>query len=144
MNPHDSSSDSHSPGVPDLEIQQTALFAHLLMQQTNMALLLLGKMKHPETGETTKDLESARIFIDTLEMLEAKTKGNLSSEENRLLKQALMSVRMSYVEAVESEGQTTAPSPSEPAAAQTASSEEKTPEPSDTGEEQRKKFSKKY
>src|SRR5215468_3001203 len=119
MSGSDSSSDPHSHGTPVLEAQQTALFAHLLMQQTNMAMMLLGKMPHPETGETTKDLDSARIFIDTLEMLEAKTKGNLSSEENRLLKQALMSVRMSYVDAVESQAPTT-PHPSEPAAAQSA------------------------
>ena len=143
MNAPDSSSGFPPHRAPGLEMQQTALFAHLLMQQTNMAMMLLGKMPHPETGETTKDLDSARIFIDTLEMLEAKTKGNLSNEENRLLKQALMSVRMSFVEAAESK-EPAAPQPSDPPGAQSVPSQEKAPESSDPEEEHKKKFSKKY
>ena len=41
------------------------------------------------------------MFIDQLEMLEAKTKGNLSKQEDGLLKQALAAVRMSFVEAMD-------------------------------------------
>ena len=72
--------------------QMSALFGHLVMQQANMAMMLLGKVAHPETGKTIKDLEAARLFIDQLEMLDAKTKGNLSKEESGLLKQSLMRV----------------------------------------------------
>ena len=67
-----------------------------------MAMMLMGKAPHPETGNTAQDLESAKLFIDLLEMLEAKTKGNLTKEEQSLLKQTLMAVRMGFVEAVES------------------------------------------
>jgi len=38
-----------------------------------MALMLLGKLPHPETGETIREIDSARMFIDQLEMLALKT-----------------------------------------------------------------------
>ena len=78
----------------------SALFAHMIMQQSNIAMMMLGKVAHPETGKTMQDLDGAKLFIDQLEMLEAKTKGNLSKEEENLLKQALMSLRMAFVETV--------------------------------------------
>src|SRR5215475_12796304 len=87
---------------PTRDEMMTALFAHLVMQQSNMAMMLMGKAPHPETGKPVRDLESAKLFIDLLEMLEAKTKGNLTKEEQTLLKQTLMAVRMGFVEAVES------------------------------------------
>ena len=62
------------------EEMHSALFAHLVMQQSNMAMLLLGKVPHPETGKTTQDFEAAKLFIDQLEMIELKTKGNLSND----------------------------------------------------------------
>src|SRR5215472_13671572 len=80
----------------------SALFAQLVVQQANMAMMLLGKVPHPETGQTVKDTEAARLFIDQLEMLETKTKGNLTKEESSLLKQSLMSLRLAFVDAVNS------------------------------------------
>ena len=59
----------------------SALFAHMVMQQSSMAMMLLGKAAHPETGQIVRDLEAAKLFIDQLEMLEAKTKGNLTAPE---------------------------------------------------------------
>ena len=87
--------DQGSPQNADIH---AALFAHLAVQQANMAMMLLGKTPNPETGQTMRDLEAAKLFIDTLEMLEAKTKGNLSAQEQNLLKQTLMTVRMAFVE----------------------------------------------
>ena len=81
---------------------KSALFAQLVMQQSSMAMMLLGKTAHPQTGEIVRDLEAARLFIDQLEMLEYKTKGNLTQEETALLRQSLMSLRMAFVEAVDS------------------------------------------
>src|SRR5580693_3444520 len=78
----------------------SALFANMVIQQTNMAMMLLGKVAHPETGQFMQDLESAKMFIDQLEMLEARTKGNLSKQEDALIKQALAALRMAYVETV--------------------------------------------
>jgi hypothetical protein len=60
------------------EEMMSALFAQLVMQQSNMAMLLMGKVPHPQTGEKVRYIEASRLFIVKLEMLEAKTKGNLS------------------------------------------------------------------
>src|SRR5436853_5204577 len=118
----------------------SALFAHLIMQQANMAMLMTGKTPHPETGQTMRDLEAAKLFIDTLEMLEAKTKGNLGSHEQNMLKQTLMTVRLAFVEAANAPSQEQKPTP-EPSSAPGESPIEKTSAPA---EESHKKFSKKY
>src|ERR1700756_4663138 len=78
-----------------------ALFANMVIQQTNMAMMLLGKVAHPETGKIVQDVEAAKMFIDQLEMIEAKTKGNLSKAEENLLKQALAALHMEFVNVVE-------------------------------------------
>ncbi len=129
---------------------QSALFAQLVMQQSNMAMMLMGKVAHPETGQVVKDLEAAKLFIDTLEMLEAKTKGNLNQEEAGLLKQSLMRLRLTFVEAVESShppaeaGRPAAPSAGESAQTAASNKTEPGPGPAAAEEEHRKKFSKKY
>src|ERR1051326_1082282 len=95
---------SSGPEAHELTREQlmSALFANLVMQQTNMALMLLGRMPHPESGERIQDLDAARTFIDQIEMIEVKTKGNLDKREEQLLKQSLTTLRMAFVEAVES------------------------------------------
>ena len=124
------------------------LFAQLVMQQANMAMMLLGKVAHPETGQVVKDMEAAKFFIDQLEMLEVKTKGNLTKEESALLKQSLMSLRLAFVDTVDASvpakpgSQASEPQPSQTGTA-SAPSEKATPSPSEE-EEHRKKFSKKY
>lgn len=129
----------------------SALFANLIIQQTNMAFMFLGRVPHPETGEVIQDFESAKFFIDQLEMLEVKTKGNLDKREEALLKQSLTGLRMAFVEAIDGKkGEpeksistppvAEAPKPVE-APQQTAPAPESKPAPDD---ESRKKFSKKY
>src|ERR1035438_176157 len=100
MNDPHLSEDKSASESPDE--MRSALFAHMVMQQSSMAMMLLGKTAHPETGKIVRDLEGAKFFIDQLEMLEFKTKGNLNQEEAALLKQSLMSLRMAYVESVDS------------------------------------------
>jgi Domain of unknown function (DUF1844) len=115
----------------------SALFAHMIMQQSNMAMLLLGKVPHPESGKVMQDLDAAKLFIDQLEMLQEKTKGNLSKEEANLLKQSLMSLHMAFVDAANA-----APSSSTQEAPE-AKTEDSAPIPP-ASEESHKKFSKKY
>jgi uncharacterized membrane protein YccC len=126
----------------------SALFAHMVIQQSNMAMMLLGKVPHPQTGEAIQDLEAAKLFIDQLEMLEAKTKGNLTPQEQQLLKQSLMSLRMAFVETVEAPQAEKKISPTaEPATPPATAEKLVTPEekPVATAEDEgRKKFSKKY
>ena len=132
-----------------------ALFANLVIQQTNMAFMFLGRVPHPDTGEIVQDLESAKFFIDQLEMIEVKTKGNLDKREEGLLKQSLTGLRMAFVEAMDGKAPA-APAeriaPTE-AAAPAPQAEEPSPAaaPAPTpaaapvaDEESRKKFSKKY
>jgi hypothetical protein len=145
--PHVSPDNSFSASPEEM---RSALFAQLVMQQSSMAMMLLGKTAHPETGESHRDLEAARLFIDLLEMLEYKTKGNLTQEETTLLRQTLMSLRMAFVEAVDSTPAKTEPKPDqgstppesgpvpEPAKAEPA------PAAGPTEDEHRKKFTKKY
>ena len=124
------------------------LFAQLVLQQSNMAMMLLGKVAHPGSGEVVQDIEAARLFIDQLEMLEAKTKGNLSKEEETLLKQTLMNLRLNFVQTVES----SPPPPADQARKEAAPAEQAQPAGSSAAagpsatetEEHRTKFSKKY
>jgi hypothetical protein len=130
----------------------SAIFANMVIQQTNMAMMFLGKVPHPETGELLRDVESAQMFIDQLEMLEVKTKGNLDKREEGLLKQSLMALRMAFVEAVE--GKTSEPSPGAPSpksaspepqeASASGAASSATPLAPEAEAESRKKFTKKY
>ena len=121
------------------------IFASMVMQQTQMTLMLLGEMPHPETGETVTDLEGAKMFIDQLEMLEAKTKGNLGKDEAQLLKQSLVGTRMAFVACMEQQQQSLNPSA---APAPTPLADQPAPAPADVlaaaEDDSRKKFSKKY
>ena len=128
MNPQDLSRDE----------LMSMLFAEMVVQQTNMAMIFLGKAPHPQTGKTHKNLDTAQMFIDQLEMLETKTKGNLSKDEETLLKQSLGHLRLAYVEAVNEQGKGEAPKPA-PEAIPPAE-----PTPQTAEEEPRRRFTKKY
>jgi hypothetical protein len=128
------------------EEELSFLFAQMVMQQSNMAMMLMGKVAHPETGKVVQDVEAARFFIDQLEMLEVKTKGNLSKDEESLLKQTLMTLRLSFVDIVESSAsskqQPKTPTPQEQTSPRAEADQAPADEPTD--DEHRKKFSKKY
>lgn len=146
-------SDQHSshplPENISREELQSALFVSLVMQQANMAMIFLGKLPHPESGKTECDLEAAQLFIDNLEMLEAKTKGNLTAQEQGMLKQNLMSLRMAFVAVVEKQpSQAAAPVDAPASGAPTESFDQPSggsPSPQgDAASDARKKFVKKY
>ncbi|HQH28386.1 MAG TPA: DUF1844 domain-containing protein, partial [Oligoflexia bacterium] len=61
-------------------------------------LVLLGEMPNPETNVVSTNLAAAQQTIDILEMLQEKTKGNLSRDEQLLLTEILASLQMSYVQ----------------------------------------------
>ena len=126
----------------------SAMFAQLVMQHTNMALIFLGQIPNPQTGKASQDLDHARFFIDQLEMLEVKTKGNLDKHEAAMLKQSLTSLRMGFVDAVNHPQPDSTP----PAAPPTDEQEAPVNEPALPGEtapaasqvESKKMFTKKY
>ena len=125
----------------------TLLFTQMVLQMSGLATLLLGKAPHPETGKSMRDLQGAQLVIDQLDMLQTKTKGNLSPEEDKLLRQTLMGLRLEYVEAVnrpapeeEAKNKDAAPSTEPAASAAGEAAEPAPPESADT----KKKFTKKY
>jgi hypothetical protein len=121
----------------------SSVFATMVMQLTNMAAMFMGKVPNPENNQMVVDLDAAQIFIDQLEMLEAKTKGNLDAEEQNILKQGLTMVRMAFVEAVD-EGQKQAAKAAPSAPPSSPSSTAPTTPPEGDEGDGRKKFTKKY
>jgi len=72
-------------------------FATFIISLNASALLHLGAMEDPASGKKVKNLPIGKQTIDILGMLEEKTKGNLSKEEENLLKNILYDLRMIYV-----------------------------------------------
>ena len=61
------------------------------------ALVALGDMPHPATRKQTMNLPHAKYLIDLMGILEEKTKGNLSVDENKMLNDTLYQLRMRYL-----------------------------------------------
>jgi len=80
-----------------VEEPQGVDFTMLLNAMAQPALLFLGEIPHPGTGQATVDLEQARIQIDMLELLRVKCRGNLTADEEGLLDRILYQLRMLYV-----------------------------------------------
>ena len=74
-------------------------FHTFVLSLGSSALLHLGELEHPEGGATEKDLPLAKHTIDILSMLEEKTKGNLTSAEEKLIQSLLYDLRLRYVNA---------------------------------------------
>lgn len=73
-------------------------FATFLMSLSTEALVHLGEMPDPATGDQRRDLPMAQHMIDILGLLREKTRGNLDHDEEGLLDAILFDLRMKYVE----------------------------------------------
>lgn len=104
---------------PGADARHSALFISMVLQYSDLATLALGRAAHPETGKRMRDLEAARLFIDQLEMLEVKTRGNLTPDEASVLRSALTNLRLAFVEE--------AAKPEPPATDESASAPPKSP-----------------
>ena len=71
---------------------------HLVVNLQMMAMQQLGKLQHPVTGETGRDLEQARGTIDILEMLKTKCRTDTPEEILRILDQAVMDLQLNYLD----------------------------------------------
>src|SRR5712671_6944271 len=74
-------------------------FIEFVMMHAQNAALFLGQIPNPRTGEAEINLDLARMFIDQLEMIQEKTRGNLTNEETTVLRNALSNLQMAFVEA---------------------------------------------
>ena len=133
--------------------EMTQRFIEFVMMHAQNAALFLGQIPNPKTGEAEINLDLARMFIDQLEMIQEKTRGNLTNEETTVLRNALSNLQMAFVEVSggarpESAPDTAAPPepPSQPTEQSTSSApEQSTPLASSEPEtESRKKFTKSY
>ena len=120
-----------------------AYFVQLVLMLSGSALQQMGKLIDPQSKKAQVNLEAAQATIDLLDMIEAKTKGNLDKEEERMLRDTLMSLKMNFVETTEAGGGEPAPSdqPQQPSASEEKKVEEKKPDSVDGKEP---KFHKKY
>jgi len=72
-------------------------FASFLISLGTQAFMHLGDIPNPMTQQREKDLPAAKQMIDLLGVLQEKTKGNLDADEERLLQQLLLDLRLRYV-----------------------------------------------
>jgi hypothetical protein len=80
--------------------------SHTLFTQ---ALMALGRIPNPITKKAHRNLPTARHFIDTLTMLEQKTAGNLTEDEQRMLEEIQHQLRMMYMNEQGGAGRPAAP-----------------------------------
>ena len=89
--------------VPNREgkcVMPEVTFSAFVMSLNTSVLYHLGEIKDPATGASEVNYDLARHAIDTLVMLQEKTRGNLSKEEEEMLKNIVYDVKLRFVKAV--------------------------------------------
>ena len=88
-----------SQAVPpdDAGAMPQVTFSTFILSLASTALVQLGEVPNPETGQIEQNLALGKHTIDVLDMLRAKTKACLDNEEQRLLDGILYELRMKYV-----------------------------------------------
>lgn len=86
--------ETKAPPLPEVN------FNSLIFSLSSSALLALGEIADPQTGQKREDLPMAKHSIDIISMLKDKTKGNLDSEEQKFIDGMLTDLRLRYVKAV--------------------------------------------
>lgn len=84
--------------IPADAPKRIAAFEHLVEMIGSNAAMVLGAYADPRTGQPVIDPNAAREFIDMLDALHEKTKGNLAPEEDSLLLDLLGKLKMTYLE----------------------------------------------
>lgn len=94
---HDAAERAYAEQAPGKELPAID-FLTFIVSMSHSALLHLGDAPDPTTGAREKNLPLARQTIDLLAMLQDKTRGNLSGDEERVISQAIYDLRMRFVE----------------------------------------------
>jgi hypothetical protein len=74
-------------------------FNAFIISLNTSALYHLGEIGAPDSGEKNRDLVLAKHTIDTLKLIQEKTRGNLAQEEEELLSNILYDLKLRYVKA---------------------------------------------
>ncbi len=95
-----------APGAGNEELRQypPVDFSTFLFSLFSSALIQLGEMVDPITGEQDKNLDAAKQTIDLFAILQEKTSGNLTNEEDNFLKNASAELKWKYLDAVKEKG----------------------------------------
>jgi len=93
-------SECAEPGGPTDSLPEVD-FITFVLSLHNSAACLLGRAPYPDTGTCSVNLPMAKQTIDIISLLQDKTKGNLTGEEERILAEILYDLRMVYVQAVQ-------------------------------------------
>ncbi len=127
----------------------TQIFIEFVMMQAQNAALFLGQIPNPRGGPPEVNLPLAKMFIDQLAVIAAKTHGNLNADEAKVLDGALTQLEAAFLDVASRTegfhpGESLAPPPVAPPAPEPASVvPPAAPEPAPV-EEGRKRFTKSY
>jgi hypothetical protein len=133
--------------------EMTQIFIEFVMMQAQNAALFMGQIPNPRGGQPEINLPLAKMFIDQLAVIAAKTQGNLNADEAKVLDSALTQLETAFMDVASRTegfhpGESLAPPRESPAAAAITPPEAPTaaapPEPAPVEEEGRKRFTKSY
>ena len=138
--------------------EMTQIFVEFVMMQAQNAALFLGQIPNPQGGQTEVNLPLAKMFIDQLAVIRAKTRGNLNRDEQRVIDSAVGQLEAAFVETANTVGHDSSgkmpasalaslsPEPQAPAPAPETSSivPPAAAPPAPPEEEGRKRFTKSY
>jgi len=88
--------DKKSSSIGNAELAQR--FVQFVMMQVQNIFYVLGRIPSPDGRPIPPNLEAAKLLIDQLEMIQEKTRNNLSAQESSILDDALKNVRLAFVE----------------------------------------------
>jgi hypothetical protein len=75
-------------------------FVQLVMMFQAAAMQQMGKVQNPITKKVERNLDQARFSIDMLEIIQNKTRNNLSENQSTFLEHTLYGLRMNYLDEV--------------------------------------------
>jgi hypothetical protein len=123
--------------------EMTQRFIEFVLMQAQNAAFTLGQIPHPQTGKAEVNLDMAQLLIDQLVMIQEKTKGNLNTDELRILAGTISNLQMGFVEVVQK--QPSGEIGAQPAVSQKADQKPQVePAPDQTEADGKKKFVKSY
>jgi len=98
--PKSSEERREASGATSSETLPEINFSTFVIGLSTQALMHLGEIANPVSGDVEIDVPTAKQMIDILGLLKDKTRGNLNASEDRLMEDILFDLRMKYVEAV--------------------------------------------
>ena len=78
--------------------KEEQLFLYLISTFRTSAWIALGKIKNPVTDNTEVNLGQASYYVDLLDMLQTKARGNMSEYEEQMLINAVSELKMEFIQ----------------------------------------------